>query len=291
MPSGRVATPSKRHRYSRRRRFVIAALMSTGCDRLVDPPLPAGAVRYEPPAVYATWWQMVEACSGAQGNLAAITWYVVPNAWSIPLAGKENIGGYWSKATNEIVLAGQSSLDGGSVRHEMLHALLNEPGHPRAAFLAACGGTVECDVNCISDAGPPPPPDSSAVTVTPDELGISVSVAPAAPSASVNDGFFTVTVLASNATGRPVVVALPGRSATDVGWSFTYHLQSSAGGVSGGEGALDPAILSFAIGETKRYVFDFRIQSPTWGGLTPATYSVGGAFGAHWAYDTTALNP
>lgn len=266
-------------------------MLCASCQRLVDAPLPAGAVRYEPPGVYATWWQVVEECSATTGDLSAVTWYQVPNTLSIPVESIGNVGGYWSQTNNEIVLAGASMLDGGIVRHEMLHALLREPGHPRAEFLGACGGTVECDSSCIADAGPPSTPDPASVSITPDKLRVAVSVTPAQPSASANDGFFALTVSATNGTGGPVIVALPGRSATNVGTSFAYRLQSSQGGIGGSEAALDSGVLIFATGETKRFVFDFRVQSPTWGGLVPGMYGYGGSYGLQWAYDTTYLNP
>ncbi len=173
----------------------------------------------------------------------------------------------------------------------MLHALLGTSGHPRVDFLDRCGGTVSCDQGCVAEAGPPPP-DSSARVVAPSDIAVAVAVAPDPPIATSNDGFLTVTVLATNSTGGPVVVALPGRDASHFGQSYSYHLQSPSGGIGGGALAIDPGVLQFAPGETKRFVFDFRIAIPgIQSGLSPDTYSVGGAFGQHWAYGTSVLVP
>ncbi len=260
-------------------------------QHVVDPALPAGSMTFAAPTIYRTWWQMVEACSGVQSDLAAVSWYEVPNTTTIPLEGTSGVGGYWSDASDEIVLASAVVLDGGLVRHEMLHALLRVGTHPRSECRQKGGGTVDCDAVCIADAGPAPAPDPASTTITPDKLRISIVVAPAAPNAATNDGFFAVTVFATNATGGPVIVSLPDRSATYPGATFGYHLQAPTGGVGGNLIVLDRAVVDFASGETKRYVFDFRIQSPAWAGLVPGTYSVGGSFGQQWSYDTTLLAP
>src|SRR5579884_2440630 len=134
------------------------ALAGLGCRYLTDPPLPAGATRLDPPAVFARWWAMTEACSGHQGDPNAVTWYVATNSPSLSLGQQTDLAGYYSAATNRIVLADTSNLDGSEIRHEMLHALLGPSvrGHPRDQFLGRCAGTVTCIAACISDGGPPP---------------------------------------------------------------------------------------------------------------------------------------
>lgn len=87
-------------------------------------------------------------------------------------------------------------------------------------------------------------------------------------------------------------VTLPGRDSAHLGQSFSYHLQSPSGGVGGGALAVDPGVLQFATGETKRFVFDFRIAlAGSQDGLPPDTYSVGGAYGQQWAYVTSTFSP
>ncbi len=129
---------------------------------------------------------MTEACSDLSGSLANVSWFAVPDA---PKS-------YFSVSGNRIVLSADSRLDGGHVRHEMLHALLRAGGHPRQYFLERCGGVVNCDESCIADAEPPPRDDPNTARVTPEELEVSFEVAPASPSHAENGGFFTVTVKA-----------------------------------------------------------------------------------------------
>ncbi len=293
MSSERMARLFKRSAYFRHLQVVVAAVMSANCKGPVDPALPTGAVRFDPPAVYATWWQMVQSCSSNHGELSAVSWYQVPGTPTIPFEGGGSVGGYWSEASNEIVLAGASTLDGGLVRHEMLHALVRVPGHPRAEFLAACAGTVECDAACIDDAGPPPPPNSASVTVTPDKLHVTVSVAPSDPRPLINDGFLAVTVLATNPTRSPMIVALPGSYPGHIGAGFEYRLENLASGFDtvGTVAAFDSAVVFFAAGETKRYVFDFRVQSATWPGLVPGAYLISGSYGLQWTESFTTLSP
>jgi hypothetical protein len=175
-----------------RRRLVTTLAVIGGCHSLVDPPLPPAATAMAPPAVYATWWAMTEACSGLTGSLEHIQWFQVPGATTIPYPGLTDVSGYWS-TSDRIVLAGMTTLDGSGVRHEMLHALLHSVGHPRAAFLTSCGGVVDCARPCVADAEPLPPLDPGTPVVTPNQLHLAIAVSPASPAIETDDGFFTVT--------------------------------------------------------------------------------------------------
>src|SRR5687767_13898568 len=55
-----------------------AAVGLAACSSLVDPDLPVNARQFTPPPVYARWWAMTQACSGLSGDLASVSWYVVP---------------------------------------------------------------------------------------------------------------------------------------------------------------------------------------------------------------------
>src|SRR5688572_6639568 len=109
---------------------VAAVIGLAACRSLVDPDLPADARQFAPPAVYARWWAMTEACSGLSGDLSSVSWFVVPGVTTVSLNGIE-VDGYWSLGSNRIVIAEAGMLAGGKVRHEMLHALLQRRGHPR----------------------------------------------------------------------------------------------------------------------------------------------------------------
>ncbi len=273
------------------RRAALLMGLST-CRSSVEPPLPHGAQAFAAPAVYETWWQMVEACSGITSSLAKVSWFQLPNSANLPYEGLPDVSGYWQSRPDEIVLAGASVLDGGIVRHEMLHALLDAPGHPRAAFLTSCGGVVECNEACIADAGQLTTANASTPRVSPSQLDVQVTVDPAVPAESLNGGFFTVIVTARNPSSTPVVVPLPPRGLNGNGpaLSFMYLLQGPLGGVENGALALDSGVFRFAPGETKRQVFDFEIgDAGLPQQLSPGVYSVGGAYGGKWVYDTVRL--
>lgn len=261
---------------------VAAVIGLAACRSLVDPDLPAEARQFAPPAVYARWWEMTEACSGLSGDLSSVSWFLVPGVSTVSLNGIE-VDGYWSLASNRIVMAEAGTLSGGKVRHEMLHALLQARGHPRAKFLEDCGGVVACAERCISDADPPPPPDPAAVPMPPDSLEIQVVVDPEMPSRAQDGGFFTITVSARNSRSKPVVVTLPSGPFGNMPETFSFDVRGNGSALLASELALDPSVMSFAPGETKRHVFDFVIgNDPQSRAFPPGTYTVRGAYGGHW---------
>jgi hypothetical protein len=225
---------------------------------------------------------MTEACSGLSGNLSSVSWFVVPGVNTVLLNGRA-VDGYWSAGSNRIVIAEAGKLDGGRVRHEMLHALRQGRGHPRSKFLEDCGGVVACFEACVSDAGAPPPPDPTAVTMPPDSLEIDVAVDPEIPSRAQNDGFFTITVSARNSHSQPVIVDLPSGPFGNMPQTFSFDVKGDPNALIAHELALDPSVVSFARGETKRHVFDFVIgNNPQARAFPPGTYTVRGAYGGHW---------
>ena len=246
---------------------------------------------------------MVESCSGLQGSLSALQWYGAPGPLRNPGDGAESVNGYWSAASNRIVLDLNDTINGEVVRHEMLHALIRKRGHPRSAFLESCGGVVACRADCVRDAGPAPTPDASIPRVTPAELEVRSEVSPSRPSISINGGLSMFKVSARNPFPHPVVVSLPSRPGGGLRRTFGYHIRQIGGtGVSSEESEFDSAVTFFKAGETKRYVFDFLVFEPT--GSTPSrisglgengialpfgTYSFSGNFGGQPAPDITVL--
>ena len=285
----------------------LALLGSLACDNLVDPPLPDGAAAFSPPPVYTRWWGMVEACSGISRSLEGVQWYAAPGVLQNPERAGDPVQGYYSLAGNRIVLAADDTINGSTVRHEMLHALLRAVGHPRAAFLQSCGGVVSCGPACLNEAGLPPQPDASTPRVMPDALEVNSELLPLQPNAAVERGLFTFTVSVMNHANHAVVVELP----VELGgfqlrsYSFDITKLGNAAGIIGGDQWLDMGVTYFAAGETKRYVFDFAAASfgvffyghlPGQGqagiALSPGTYTFRGAYGDHQAGDIVAvLNP
>ncbi|HXV16882.1 MAG TPA: hypothetical protein VD758_08885 [Gemmatimonadaceae bacterium] len=117
-------------------------VFSLSCHSPMDP-LPTGAVPLNPPpSVYTQWWQDVEICSGITRNVNDVVWFFVPEVDVFSVGSKQNIGGYWQPYRNAVTLAGFRVYDAGVVRHEMLHAILREPGHPPEYFGDKCAGIV-----------------------------------------------------------------------------------------------------------------------------------------------------
>jgi hypothetical protein len=255
------------HRFALLLSVPVAAVILglAGCDKLlglVDPQFPSDARRFSPPAVYSDWWDMTRACSGGSGSLDDLSWYKTSQPLRKFPSG-DRIGGYWNSITHTIVISETLMFDGGAVRHEMLHALARERGHPRAQFLGRCGGVVLCERSCIEDAGPYPPPPQTPIHVTGDALDISTHIDPHNPSSARYLGLFSITVLVHNRSGRWVTVpSYYSRFSPNVDSSdtFEFDVRGPTGGFASGEVRLDPSEWIFAPGETKKHVFDLAIR-------------------------------
>jgi hypothetical protein len=261
--------------------LVCLPLIAVGaCREIVDPPLPDGTTPFTPPSYYTTWWAMTTACSGVTGNPQDLHWFVVPSGTSIVLDGAQ-LSGYWSEASNRIVLRDDATNDGAVVRHEMLHALIRVGGHPRQYFVDRCGGTVDCVTACMADAGPPPTLPPSTPALPADSFDIAVFVTDTTAS-SANGGYFSVTVTATNRAPHQVTAALPpSGDASGDQVAFGFLLESESGQGSTGSVIFDQVlttseVLSFAPGETKRQVFDLFARGPN---LRAGSYRVTGSFG------------
>src|SRR5262249_9630109 len=111
-----------------RQLVALLAMPTVACSTVTDPPLPAGAEAMTPLPQCGLWWRMSERCSQLSGDLAAVTWYVIPGVLSF---GTDQKQGEFFPSSHRILLAGRSTRDGQLVRHEMLHALLGKvAGHP-----------------------------------------------------------------------------------------------------------------------------------------------------------------
>jgi hypothetical protein len=275
--------------------LLLLALV-VACDTPLAPVLPDDAQRFQPPPAYHLWWEMTLQCSGRRAPLSGVRWYLVPGAHTVEVNG-ERYAGYWSSAGNSIVLAEGAMLDGSLVRHEMLHALIKVGGHPREEFLGRCGGVVECVERCIADAEPLEPAHPTVSRVEPDALEVEALVSPEAPSRAQYGGYFTMTVTARNPRSHPVVVALPPSADAGPPLTFEYRVEFPGGYSRKNVRAWDDGVTRFAPGETKRYVFDFRMIDAygiaSNGGFGPGTYTFRGAYGNRWVATsrTITLSP
>ena len=96
----------------------------------------AGAEPFSPPAIYQEWWGQVESCSGKTGDFAAVRWYTRE---SFNRIGVQATADY---ASQQVVMKPALVLEANDVRHEMLHLLIKQPGHPEEFFRTKCGHLV-----------------------------------------------------------------------------------------------------------------------------------------------------
>jgi len=106
--------------------------------------LPTGAVELHPSLAYQAWFQKTETCSGMSGVFQNVQWYVVPGVETFSTDQGPKVG-MWLKTSrgDAIVLAGNYQEHEMVVRHEMLHSLLRQAGHPTTYFVDRCQLTWE----------------------------------------------------------------------------------------------------------------------------------------------------
>jgi hypothetical protein len=278
---------------------LLAFVAGISCGHLTDPALPPDAEAFVAPAVYARWWAMMESCSGLRGSLNQIHWFATPSPLQNPENKEEYIEGYWSRASNRVVLISNDTVDGGTVRHEMLHALIRTGGHPRSMFLQKCGGLVDCGLDCVREAGPATPVVAGTPEVLPAQMEVTSEVSPASPSAQIDGGLAIFTISVHNPFPNPVVVVLSRRGSETVVTSYRFDFRRFFGGaVSGADQVVDVEVTHFAAGETKRAVIDFAVAPVAAPGinvihglgsrgiaLPTGSYSFRGAYGGMFAAD------
>ncbi|HTL58235.1 MAG TPA: hypothetical protein VL361_21290 [Candidatus Limnocylindrales bacterium] len=269
---------------------VLVVVCGVAACGLITGPLPPGAERFAPPAVYARWWSMTEACSGHSGDLRVVQWYRVPGMGFLH-EGQE-VTGFWGSRTNRIVLADEAIDEGSVVRHEMLHALLQKAGHPRSQFLGACASVVTCSSACVEDAGRWHPPQQNYVVVPSESLEVA-SVIELGPPEADGQRFLALEVSVRNPVGRAAIVATaaPGDSLTR--YAFGVSLRGSSGGISGFQKAADSSTLFFEPFETKRWLYEFKVAAYLDEfHVVPGGYFYRGGYAGHWtAFDTITVTP
>jgi hypothetical protein len=266
----------------------LVALCGLGACNFMTAPLPPNAEPFAPPAVFARWWALTEACSGHKGDMRAIHWYRVPGSRFI--FHGQPAAGYWNSSTNRIVIVEDAIEQGDMVRHEMLHALLRVNGHPRAQFLESCASLVSCQGSCVEDPGQLHVPGQNYAVLPPDSLNVTSHVELLAPE-SDGQRWLALEVVVRNPGDRAVVVAGPGDRVTPP--TFGYDLRGLSGGIAGGEIATDSSTLYFRPLETKGWLFEFRVaQDLSEHHIPPGNYIVRGSYARHGPTGTTiAVSP
>ena len=187
---------------------MIAAAIAAGaaaCDLFsTAPDLPDSATPIAARPVYAFWWELMEHCSGRTGNLATVTWFAAPEV----LMHDRYYNGYWWENGNRILLAQSNVLHGPTVRHEMLHALLQDGDHPPEYFGRRCGSEVGC-LDCIETTfGAAPADIERAIDVGPSVLQLSVRAEWPHPGFGLDPGQLVIVVTARNPSSQPLWVRL-----------------------------------------------------------------------------------
>lgn len=252
--------------------FQLAAVITLAAcgDNIVDPALPDSAARFDPPPAYSRWWEMTQACSGIRKNLGELQWYRSPDR-TIRLNGKE-VTAYWSLGSKRIVVVDAYRLNGSVIRHEMLHSLLRQEGHPREYFMEKCGGVVHCEGDCIEPSAAPP---GTLPIVESGHLQISLSIDPQNPGATFEDGLFSVTVTATNPADHAVRVNLRPHFPETGLYTFTINM---TGTPTRSVRVTDDAAFTFRARETKRHVFDFIVDQSGRTGPQPGHYWITGGY-------------
>jgi hypothetical protein len=257
--------------------FCLAGLLvlALACDKAATgPDIPSSAVPLTAPPQFALWWRVTEACSAATGDFASVSWYVVPNSTNLTFQGKL-VDAYWIDNPDRIVLSDAHRNDGAIVRHEMLHALLHRDGHPRSAFLTACGGVVACDGDCAAEAGTYATPPASALEVQPSDVSSRVDLFAPLPAEVSEGGPVAAMITVTNPRTEPVWVKLTPRESGDLQYpafgvvvDYNDPTRIAALSVDWTEATRFP----LGAGESKRWVWD--------GVLPRGRYGVLGYFNA-----------
>ena len=253
--------------------FCLAGLLSLAlaCDSATAPDVPRGAIGIAPPERFALWWKLTQACSGITGDYASVSWYVVPNSTTLSWQGMQ-VDAYWMSNPDRIVLADAHRGDGPVVRHEMLHALLHRDGHPRDAFVTACGGVVACNIACSAEAGAYATPPATAPELQPRDLQTRVDVFSTTSGIGPDAGAAAMVTI-TNPRNEPVWVRLTPREPGDLnyytfGIVVDYDDSAQIAALASESTTLDRFPLG--AGESRHWVWD--------GVLTSGRYGVVGYF-------------
>lgn len=99
-----------------------------------SPFVPAAAVPLDPPSVYADLWQQVESCAGKTADWHRITWFAIATEQFDTPEGLA-MGRWQPQHIVYLSDAGQRTYK--TIKHEMLHDLLQTGEHPPA--FVECG--------------------------------------------------------------------------------------------------------------------------------------------------------
>jgi hypothetical protein len=111
----------------------LGLLLACESSHPFEPPL--GAVEFDPPEVYTTWWADVEACAQTRADFTRVRWFMVPGDSFI--CHPFRCAALWSP-DHHIYVAEAHRRNKRTVQHEMLHDIVDDGDHDHAAW-GACG--------------------------------------------------------------------------------------------------------------------------------------------------------
>jgi hypothetical protein len=124
----------------------LALAVIAGCTPTEPsaPLLPDGAIAIDAPLEYAVWFERTERCAGLSGRITAIKFYVIPGVDTFLTDQGQKVG-MWTRRGDDhtIIVAGNYRSHEMVVRHEMLHSLIGQSGHPAEYFAERCQLTWE----------------------------------------------------------------------------------------------------------------------------------------------------
>ena len=181
--------------------FLALSVGCAACGLGNGDDFPESAVAFTPPPSFETWWQVVEDCAGRRSSFTDVSWYTARR--SALVVHGEPAYGAWFANRNRIVLADDGRGIPALVRHEMLHAIIREEGHPATYFHQRCADEVLCGREC----GPLVSFDN-AREVTRATLTVNARLFPETPSLSAQEGLATAVVHVRNPLNEPVFVRM-----------------------------------------------------------------------------------
>lgn len=118
--------------------LLVMMALATGCGdewaRIFEP-MPVGAIRFTPDTFHLRMWREVEACSGLRGSMRDVEWYFYPGTETLP--NRPGRPALYRRVGHDVFFADSAANmawpwrnDPQTFRHESLHALNGEDGHP-----------------------------------------------------------------------------------------------------------------------------------------------------------------
>ena len=235
---------------------VVAILVAVaGCALVADDTdFPSSAMPLAPPPEFRVWWEVVESCSGRSGRFDAVGWF---QANELTVRGEVALGAWFSRG-NRIALVGSESFFGPLVRHEMLHAILQDGDHPSEYFQSRCADIVACSRDCTGIAVPG---DMRPISLS--DADVSIKAFPHTPSISGHKGRMSF-ILSIRNTSSGNAYLYSGDYATarcHAGVLLTSVLDPDRSLLSCDHLGFGDLSRIYSAGETRRVVIDVNLEN------------------------------